>query len=92
MTKHAKEKLERVNLVVGRSESEWLDQLAVEIRAETGAKVSRSEIVRAAVATLRELHKSAPSCPARLIPLARCTSGLELMVAGISAIRWAATR
>jgi len=93
MAKHAEETRGRVNLVLGRNESEWLDQLAAEILASSGAKVSRSEIASAAIATFRELHRLVPSCrcPAGLIPLGRCKSGTELVVAGLLAIRLAAT-
>ena len=86
---HSEERLERVNLMLGRQESEWLDQLAAEILAATGSKVSRSEIVRSAIATLGELHRLAPSCPARFVPLSSCKSGSELMVLGVLAVRWA---
>ena len=72
--------------MLGRSESEWLDQLAAGIFAETGAKISRSEIVRAAVAALRELDRVAPMNPSRLLPLTHCKTG-----AGLLAIRLAAT-
>jgi hypothetical protein len=34
--------------------------------------VSRSEIIRAALAGMRELHRIAPLCPARFSPLANC--------------------
>lgn len=86
---HGAERLERVNLMLGKDESEWLDELAAEILAATGSKVSRSEIVRAAIATLRELHRLAPACPARFIPLSSCKSGSELVVLGVLAVRWA---
>jgi hypothetical protein len=82
-------RLERFNLLLIREESEWLDQLAAEILAATGAKVSRSEIVRAAIATLRELHRAAPAGPARLMPLGRCESGAALAQVGVLAVRWA---
>jgi len=70
------ERLERVNIMLERQESEWIDKLAAEIHTSTGAKVSRSEIVRAAIAGLRELHRLAPARPSRLVPLlplASCT-------------------
>jgi hypothetical protein len=44
---HSEDRLERVNLMLSREESEWLDQLAAEILAATGSKVSHSQIVRA---------------------------------------------
>ncbi len=92
VTKHSMEqRLERVNLMLMRDESEWLDQLGAEIREQTGAKVSRSEIVRAAIATLTELHRLAPACPTRLMPLSSCKSGSELTVVGVLAVRWATT-
>jgi hypothetical protein len=91
MAKHAEVAMERVNLMLDRRESEWLDQLVGEILAKTGAKVSRSEIVRAAVATLHELDRMASLNPARLLPLAQCKTGADLVVAGVSAIRLAVT-
>jgi hypothetical protein len=63
------ERLERVNIMLARQESEWLDELAAEIHTSSGAKVSRSEIVRAAIAGLRELHRLAPASLSRLVPL-----------------------
>jgi hypothetical protein len=93
MTKHSKEqRLERVNLILGRDESAWLDQLGAEILEQTGAKVSRSEIVRAGIATLAELHRLAPSCPEMFTPLALCKSGSELAVLGVLAMRCATVK
>jgi hypothetical protein len=86
---HGDSRLERFQLLLAAKESEWLDELSAEILATTGAKVSRSEIVRAAIATLRELHRAAPACPARLMPLGRCESGVALAQAGVLAVRWA---
>ena len=83
-------KLERVNLLLSRDDSAWLDALAAEIRANTGARVSRSEIVRAALSIMAELYRVAPTCPDRLVPLDRCKSGEELAVIGLLAVRWAA--
>ncbi|HTX36452.1 MAG TPA: hypothetical protein VME43_15590 [Bryobacteraceae bacterium] len=82
--------LERVNLMLARRDSAWLDSLANEIRVNTGAKVSRSEIVRAALSTLAELHRLAPMAPTRLIPLHSCKSRDELALAGTLAVRRAA--
>jgi len=93
MTKHSKEqRLERVNLMLARDESEWLDQLVAEILQQTGAKVSRSEIVRAAIATLAELHRLAPWCPEWITPLALCKTGSQLAVLGVLAVRCATIR
>jgi hypothetical protein len=75
-------RLGRVNLMLTRQDSAWLDQLANEIRSTTGAKVSRSEIVRAALSMLRELD--------RLAPLCSCKSGDNLAAMGIVAARKAA--
>jgi hypothetical protein len=83
------ERLERFNLVLSLDNIAFLDQLAAEMRAGTGAKVSRSEIIRAALATLRELHRTAPDCPARFLPLAQCRSGSDLAMLGVIAVRWA---
>ncbi len=79
--------LERVNLMLTRGDSAWLDTLANEIRVNTGAKVSRSEIVRAALSTMAELHRLAPIFPARLMPLHSCKSRDELALIGILAVR-----
>jgi hypothetical protein len=82
--------LERVNLMLTRDDSAWLDTLANQIRENTGAKVSRSEIVRAALSTMAELHRLEPMFPAWLMPLHTCKTERELAVAGILAIRSAA--
>jgi hypothetical protein len=77
--------LERVNLMISREESAWLDELSNEIRARTGAKVSRSEITRAALATLRELHRQNDAFG--FGALADSKSGDELGILGVLAIR-----
>jgi hypothetical protein len=90
MPKHNSDKrLERFNIVLSLDDSAWLDQFAAEMLAGTGAKVSRSEIIRAALTTLRELHQSAPDCPARFLPLAQCRSSSDLALMGVLAVRWA---
>jgi hypothetical protein len=90
MTKrNENERLERFNVVLSLDDIALLDSLAAEILAETGAKVSRSEIIRASLAATRELHQIAPSCPARFVPLAQCRSGSELAMLGVLAVRWA---
>ena len=90
MAKHnPDERMERFNVVLSLDEVTWLDQLAQEIAANNGAKVSRSEIIRAAVAILRELHNAAPRCPARFRRLAQCRSGSELVIMGSIAVYWA---
>ena len=81
--------LERVNLMLTRDDSAWLDMLADEIRVNTGAKVSRSEIVRAALSTMAELHRLGPLAPARFRPLNSCTSRDDLALVGILAVRHA---
>jgi len=83
------ERLERYNVLLERHESEWLDQLVEEIQTRTGAKVSRSEIVRAGIAGMRELHRLAPECPSRFAPLASCRRGSDLVVMIVLALRWA---
>jgi hypothetical protein len=85
------ERLERFNVVLSLDDIAWLDHLAAEIQAGNGGKVSRSEIIRAAVATLKELHRCVPQCAPGLVPLADCKRGAELMMAGILAVRLAAT-
>jgi hypothetical protein len=79
----------RYNLVMGDTDSNFLDQLAEEIREATGAKVSRSEIVRAAIAGLRELHRLAPDCPSRFPALTHCRSGEDLAMLTVLAARCA---
>ena len=79
--------LERVNLMLTRDDSAWLDMLANQIRTNTGAKISRSEIVRAALTTMAELHRLAPMFPDRLMPLQSCKTKGELAVVGILAVR-----
>lgn len=92
MTKHnPDERLERFNVGLSLDDIAWLDQLGAEILAANGAKVSRSEIIRAAIATLRELHKWAPRYPGKLLPLAECKSGADLVMAGVIAMRRATT-
>jgi hypothetical protein len=92
MAKHnPEERLERFNTVLSLDDIAWLDQLAAEIQASNGTKLSRSEIIRAAIATLRELHKWAPRCPTKLLPLAQCKGGADLVMAGVIAMRRATT-
>ena len=78
-------KFERVNLMLAREDSAWLDQLADEIKARAGLKVSHSAITRAALATLRELHKAGDSF--KFGVLADCKSGADLAMLGVIAIR-----
>ncbi len=74
------ERLERVHLMLSPELSKGLDELAVEIRGRTGASVSRSEITRAALSTLRELHRlGAVGC---FGSLADCKSSSELTISG----------
>jgi hypothetical protein len=75
--------LRRVNLILSREDSVFLDKLAREIDDRVGARVSRSEIVRASVAGMRELH--------RLSPVAACKSETDLAVQMLLAIRAAIT-
>jgi hypothetical protein len=81
-------RLERVNIMLERSESEWLDMLVDNVRANGGC-VSRSEIVRAAIAGFRELAKLAPECPAKFMALERCRCGGDLIVMSVLAARYA---
>ncbi len=83
------ERIERVNLLIGVEQSVWLDQVALEIRTHSGTNVSRSEIVRAALSMLGELHKLAPRSR-RLMPLKVCKSGSDLTLAGLLCVRIAA--
>jgi len=86
------ERLYRYNLLLADEESAWLDQLAEQIREESGAKVSRSEIVRSALAGLRELHTRAPECLSRFPPLTSCKSGADLSCLAVLAVHWATNR
>jgi len=89
MKSTAGERLERVNLMLAREDSSFLDRLTEEIHAKTGSKVSRSEIVRAGIAGIRELQLRAPECPERFMPLTDCRSGADLLVIMVMAVRWA---
>jgi hypothetical protein len=82
--------LERVNLMLTGADSAWLDQLANDIRTATGAKVSRSEIVRAALETMREIQSSAPMGVPSLLCLSSCKSATELAERGVVTVRVAA--
>jgi len=73
-------RLERVNAMLSLRDRTWLDQITAEMHA-TGADVSRSEIIRAALAAFRELHRIAP----HLMQASR--SGTELKSIGIAAMR-----
>ena len=84
-------RLERVNIMLAREESEWLDSLVADIKANGGC-VSRSEIVRAAIAGLTELAKRAPECPSRFIALGKCRTGADLVVMSVIAARYATER
>ena len=83
--------MERFNIVLPLEDSEWLDRFAWEIRQQNGAKVSRSEIVRAAIAGLRELHRRAPERPSKFAPLTQARSGSDLEMIAILAARVATT-
>jgi len=85
------EDLARVNLILSREDSVFLDKLAREIDDRVGARVSRSEIVRASIAGMRELHRLAPLCPSRFSPLATCKNEMALGVQMLLAIRAAIT-
>lgn len=82
--------LERVNLVLKRDDSRWLDELVRAIRERTGSRVSRSQIARAGLAALQELDRISLADPGVLIPLRTCKSGDQLAAVGILAVRTAA--
>ena len=84
------ERLRRYNVLLTDAESAWLDQLAEEILAATGARVSRSQIVRAAIAGLRELSKLAPEL--RLPALTHCRSGADMAMLTVLAAQCASTK
>jgi hypothetical protein len=88
MNSNTGERLYRSNVMLRDEDSRWLDQLVAEIHTSTGAKVSRSEIVRASIAGMRELYRLAPECPARFVPLAAC-DGTLLAQMIVLAVRWA---
>ena len=79
--------MKRVNLILSREDSAFLDKLTREIDDRVGARVSRSEIVRASIVGMRELHRLAPLFPARFSPLATCKNETELVVQMLLAIR-----
>ena len=83
--------MRRVNLILSREDSVFLDKLAREIDDRVGARVSRSEIARASIAGMRELHRLAPLRPARFSPLADCKNETALAVQMLLAIRAAIT-
>jgi hypothetical protein len=78
-------RLERVNVMLSPADRTWLDQICEEIRVG-GGTVSRSEVTRAALAMLRELHTLMPEM------LRQCGSGVDLEVVGIAAVRLASLR
>lgn len=88
MNSNTGERLYRANIMLADEDSAFLDRLSDEIREHTGAKVSRSEIVRAAIAGIRELHRLAPECP-RFSPLTVARSGADLAIFSVLAIRLA---
>jgi hypothetical protein len=83
------EPLERVNIMLQRTDSEWLDSLVTEMQAETGSRISRSEIVRAAISGIRELDRLAKEGPSRVVPLTKCRSGEDLAIMTVLAARLA---
>ena len=85
-------RMERFNIVLPLDDSEWLDRIAWEIREKNGAKISRSEIVRAAIAGIRELHLQASERPSKFVPLAKVRSRSDLRMLAILAARLATDR
>ena len=85
------QRLYRYNLLLSDEDSVFLDRLSEELHATTGSKISRSEIVRAAIAGLRELHRLAPDCPSRFPGLTAARSGEDLAMLSVVAAR-SATR
>jgi hypothetical protein len=77
--------------MLSRANEDFLVQLGREIDARTGAKVSRSEVIRAALAGMKELHRLAPLYPDRFSPLAAGKSEADLVVMMVLAIRAAIT-
>ncbi|MBV8844664.1 MAG: hypothetical protein JO307_17800 [Bryobacterales bacterium] len=73
-------RLEPVNVMLSPGDRSWLDQIAREM-LDNGGEVSRSEIIRAALAAFRELHAIAPEL------LRGSRSGTDLELVGIAAIR-----
>ena len=78
-------RLERVNVTLSPTDRVWLDQISKEVRVGGGA-ISRSEVTRAALAILRELHTLTPEM------LRKCQSGSDLEVVGIAVVRSASLR
>jgi hypothetical protein len=88
VTGGANPRLVRVNLMLAPADSEWLDQLADEMRSMAGNRVaSRSEVVRVAIAALRELHRLSPLAPVLFTPSQSCKRADQLALLGILAVR-----
>lgn len=83
-------KLIRVNLMLSREDSDWLDEFAEEVRHKTGARLSRSEIVRAALAALRELN--ALGRRGEALPIEQVRDGVELAGMSVLTLRKLASR
>lgn len=83
-------KLIRVNLMLSREDSDWLDEFAEEVRHKTGARLSRSEIVRAALAALRELNALGRCGEA--LPIEQVRDGVELAGMSVLTLRKLASR
>jgi hypothetical protein len=79
------ERLERVNIMLSREDRRFLDQFAAEIRQQSGGSVSNSEIVRAGLAAMRELHRI--GADSRYGPVTAARKGLDLRVLAVMAVR-----
>ena len=73
-------RLERVNVMLSPQDRKWLSEITGQFRSR-GVDISGSEVVRAALAALRELRAIAPDV------IRACRSGTDMEVAGIAAIR-----
>src|SRR6266700_1946180 len=85
--KTASMQLRRVNLMVNEVDLAWMEELATEVRDNTGGSLSRSEIVEAGIDMMREMHRIPSATP---LPLAQCSPGALLRFAGVLVVHAAA--
>jgi hypothetical protein len=72
-------RFERVNIMLAPADRQFLQELSQQILEQSGAQVSGSELLRAGLAVLKELH--------RFDSLARCASGAAITAMGVMTVR-----
>jgi hypothetical protein len=77
--------LVRVNLMLSAQDSAWLNEFSEEVRHLTDGRISRSEIVRAALAALREVRTFASR--EGVLPLEQASNGAQLIAMTVLAVR-----